>query len=432
MSSAEPHTSDQASLERENQRLQRAVHELSVLNTLAREITGSLDTQEIMRTIVHRSIRSVHAQQGVITLVDSSLTGPAKTLVRAMASTSSREFRLGEALLGWMFLNKCPLLVSDPGADERFRGIAWDPDIHNLLSVPLTVKSDMIGMLSVYNKKNDDRFDDGDERLLAIIAAQSAQVIENARLYEEEKKLSRMREQVHLAAEIQGHLLPSTVPTIPGYEVAGRSVAAQEIGGDYYDFIPLTEGRWSICIGDVSGKGLPASLLMANVQASMRLLAMWDTPPWTAMQFANRLLFQSTSPEKFVTFFSSTLDSVGHRLRFCNAGHNPPLLLSRSGSKQLRTKGIVLGMMPDFQYSEEVVKLEPGSIVVMFSDGVTEAINSHEEEFGEVRLTRIIDRERWRSAAEILDAVFDAVQSHVGKQPQYDDMTLVVLKRLAK
>ncbi|HEY6952760.1 MAG TPA: GAF domain-containing protein, partial [Bacteroidota bacterium] len=260
-----------AKLEEENRRLKRAVEELSILNDLGRAISASLDSQEIMQTIIRRSLRAVNAEQGVITLVDERASQPMKTLVRTMVSSSDHEqFQVNQALLGWMYLNKKPLLLNNPKSDERFRGVRWEESVQTLLCVPLIVKSELKGVLTVFNKRGNGGFSDEDQRLLAIIAVQSGQVIETARLYEEEKAFVKMQEEVRLASRIQSDLLPKTTPTIEGYEIAGRSIPAQVVGGDYFDFIQIEDKRLAICLGDVTGKGLPASLLMANLQATLR------------------------------------------------------------------------------------------------------------------------------------------------------------------
>lgn len=187
------------SLEEENRRLRRAVEELSILNDLARLIGGSLNSQEIMQTIIHRSLRAVHAEQGVITLVDQQANKPMRTLVRSMQSSGDHpQFHLTESILGWMHLNKKPLMINDPLNDDRFHGIRWDPAVKSVLCVPLTIKSVMIGILTAYNKKDGKPFTDDDQRLMAIIAAQSAQVVENARLHEQEQSFLTKQEEQNL------------------------------------------------------------------------------------------------------------------------------------------------------------------------------------------------------------------------------------------
>src|SRR5712692_6084662 len=255
----------------ENRRLKRAIEELSILNDLARAIGASLNSQEVMQTIIHRSLRAVHAEQGVITLVGPQAEDAMKTLVRSVMSSSDHEkFHFNQSLLGWMHLNKKPLILNDPQHDDRFKGVRFDESVLSLLAVPMMVKSALKGILAVYNKKDGKIFTEGDQRLLAIIAAQSAQVVENARLYEEEQALFRMQEEVRLAARIQLDLLPKSPPEIKGYDIAGKSVPAQLVGGDYFDFIPTHDYRLALSVGDVSGKGLPASLLMASLQATLR------------------------------------------------------------------------------------------------------------------------------------------------------------------
>ena len=420
------------SLEEENKRLKRAVEELSVLNDLARAIGASLNTQEIIQTIVRRSLRAVGAEQGVITLVEEQSEQSMKTLVRTMASSGEQEhFHFSQALLGWMHLNKKPLVIGDPKTDERFRGIVWDDSIHSLIAVPLMVKSEVRGVLTVYNKKDAKSFSDDDQRLLAIIAAQSGQVVENARLHEKELALMKMQEELRLAARIQTELLPHTLPEIAGYEIAGKSIPAQEVGGDYYDFIPVDEHRWAFCIGDVSGKGLPASLLMANLQATLRGQTISTVAPKACLERSNQLLFQSTSPEKFATLFYAILDPENHQLYYSNAGHeNPYLCCSRSDTKRLKTGGIPLGMLPDFAFEQELIPLEVDSLLVAFSDGVTEAMNAQEEQFGEERIAAVIDQHKNSSASEIIDHLVAAVKNHAAGHPQSDDITIVVMRRI--
>ncbi|MBL7960816.1 GAF domain-containing protein [bacterium] len=186
-------------LEEENRRLLRAVEELSILNDLARLIGGSMNSQEIMQTIIHRSLRAVHAEQGVITLVDEQANKPMRTLVRSMQSSGDHpQFHLMESILGWMLLHKKPLMINDPLNDDRFRGLRWDAAIKSVLCVPLTIKAVMIGILTAYNKKDGTPFTDDDQRVMAIIAGQSAQVVENARLHEQEKNLLVKQEEQNL------------------------------------------------------------------------------------------------------------------------------------------------------------------------------------------------------------------------------------------
>lgn len=422
-----------AQLQEENQRLRRAVEELSILNDLARAIGASVNSQEIMRTIVHRSIKAINAEQGVITLVEPHDGDAMKTLVRtAVSSAQHASYHFSQSLLGWMYLHKKPLMVLDPKHDDRFQGVAWDPSIRSLVSVPLMVKAELKGVLTVYNKKGSEHFTEDDQRLLAIIAAQSAQVVENARLLEAELDLQKMREEIRLASRIQTDLLPKEQPRIPGYDIAGRSVPAQVVGGDYFDFIPVDDRRIALCLGDVSGKGLPASLLMANLQATLRGQTLLAGSVRDCIRRSNRLLHQSTSSEKFVTLFYGILDQDRHSLSFTNAGHENPFLLSEGGTADRLTEGgVVLSILEEFPYEEATVGLRPGDVLVIFSDGITEAINPAQEMFGEARLAAVIAEHRHKAAADLIEQIIGAVREYAGTAAQTDDMTLVVLKRLS-
>ncbi len=418
-------------LEEENRRLKRAIEELSTLNDLGRAISASLDSQEIMQTIIRRSLRAVTAEQGVITLVDERASQPMKTLVRTMVSSSEHEqFQVNQALLGWMHLNKKPLLLNQPKTDERFHGVRWDESIRTLLCVPLIVKSELKGVLTVFNKRSEEGFSDEDQRLLAIIAVQSSQVIETARLYEEEKAFAKIQEEVRLASKIQSDLLPKSMPAVHGYEIAGTSIPAQVVGGDYFDFISMDEARLAVCLGDVTGKGLPASLLMANLQATLRGQSFLSASPRECLSRSNKLLFHSTSPEKFATLFYALLDTSHHTLSYSNAGQDFPFLFSRNEEPhRLKSGGIMLGAFEEFPFEEETVALSPGDLLVITSDGISEAMNPNLEQFGEDRLQKVIRDHRNAPPADIIDAIISAVRQHASDQPQSDDMTLVVVKR---
>jgi serine phosphatase RsbU (regulator of sigma subunit) len=328
-----------------------------------------------------------------------------------------------------MFINKKPLMINDPPHDDRFRGMRWDPSLRSLLCVPLLIKSVLKGVLTVYNKVGAPAFSEEDQRLLAIIAGQSAQVVENARLYELERSLNRMQEELRVAAAIQDDLLPSEPPRVPGFDIAGRTVPAQMVGGDYFDFIPVDDERLALCIGDVSGKGLPAAMLMANVQATLRGQTNPSVSARECIERANRLLHVSTSADKFVTLFYGILDVERSLLRYCNAGHDNPILLKRTGEiKRLETGGVVLSILETFPYEEEIVRLDRGDMLVMYSDGVAEAVNGNNEFFGEAKLIDVLRAQRGRSAEGVIDAIVGAVAEHTGVVPQADDITVVAVK----
>lgn len=421
-------------LQEENQRLRKAVEELSILNDLARVISSTMTLDDVIENVVKRAVRAVHGQQGMITLVDETAPTEMRTLIRAQNSSSQhQQFHLNQNILGWMMINKKPLLSNDLSADERFTGVRDEGDFRSLLCVPLLVKNRMVGILAVFNKKERGQFSEDDKRLLSIIAAQSGQILENARLYEQEKSFATMQEQVRLASDIQLGLLPKKLPSLPGYDIAGKSIPAQLVGGDYFDFIRIDDSKMAICLGDVSGKGLPASLLMANLQATLRGQTLLTTSAKDCVVRSNMLLFESTSDEKFVTLFYGIVDFEHHDLRFCNAGHDNPFLLSLEEPRvrRLKTGGIVLSIMDSFPFEEEIVPLHKGDILVVYSDGIPEAMNSKQELFGEEHLGEVLAANQNLSAAALIDKVIEAAKAHAGNWPQSDDMTLLVVKRTA-
>ena len=416
----------------ENLRLRKAVDELSVLNDLARVISSAMTLDAVIENVVKKSVKAVHGQQGMITLVDEDVPTEMKTLIRTQNSTSDhQQFHLNQNILGWMMINKKPMMTNDLSSDPRFTGVRTEGEIRSILCVPLLAKNKLIGILAVFNKSEDNGFTEDDKRLLSILATQSAQVLETTRLYQQEQSLKVIQEQVRLAAVIQNDLLPKKFPTIPGYEIVGKSIPAQQVGGDYFDFIPLNKKEMAICVGDVSGKGFPASLLMANLQATLRGQTMVTSSAQQCIKHSNKLLFESTSSEKFATLFYGLLDWEQHKFQFCNAGHDPPIHISHSGhQKRLSTGGIVLGIMDSFPYEEESISLSPNDMIVIYTDGVTEAMDYQQEMFGEENLTSLLMQQHNLSAPEVMDSITAKIKAHIGDHPQYDDITIVVIKRI--
>ncbi len=417
-------------LQEENLRLRKAVEELSILNELARVISSTMNLDLVIENVVKRSVKAVHGQQGMITLVDEQAPTEMKTLIRAQSTSDHQQFHIHQNILGWMMINKKPLLSNDITNDPRFSGVKAEGEQRSLLCVPLLVKNKLIGILAIFNKKDKTDFTQDDQRLLSIIAAQSGQILENARLYETEKSLTTMQEQVKLASKIQTDLLPKKAPEVPGYEIAGKSIPAQLVGGDYFDFIPMNDHKMAVCLGDVSGKGLPASLLMANTQATLRGQTLLASSAKECIERSNTLLYLSTSDEKFVTLFYGILDIKRNELRFCNAGHDNPYLLSEGKEpRRLKTGGIVLSVMETFPYEEEIVTMEPGDMLIIYSDGIPEAMNANQELYSDARLGELLGGCRTLSAMEVIDKVVAAAKAHAGNWPQSDDMTMLVVKR---
>ena len=292
------------------------------------------------------------------------------------------------------------------------------------------VKSSLRGVLTVYNKNHGERFTAEDQRLLAIIAGQSAQVLENARLLEAEKELQHMQEDLRVAARIQQNLLPQLSPEIPEYEITGTTLPAKIVGGDYFDYFPVGPGRFGLALGDVSGKGLPASLLMANVQATLRGQALWARSAAECIDRANRQLFLSTESDRFVTLFFAFLDIREHTITYCNAGQEPPLLMRADGSYQrLTTGGPLLGVSDRIPYEEAALSLQPDDTLLVYSDGLSEAVNPEGAMFGEQGVLAVLQHHRSTGVQAFVDGLLRGVASHSGAALQSDDRTVLVVRR---
>ena len=422
-------------LAKENIRLRSAVDELSILNDIAIAVSSASSLERTIELVVHKCIKHLKVEQATITLLNAERREtPFHTIVRG-ADTSSEvlPYRLDAELTGWMLKNQRPLIVNDLKGDKRFQ--ATDREacaVRSLLSVPLVLKGRMIGLLNLFNKHAGDDFTDADARLLGIIATQSAQVIEHARLFAEEQALKLMQEEMKLAYKIQMDLLPKEAPRFPGYDIAGISIPAKAVGGDYFDFLGLNDHTLALCLGDVSGKGMPAALLMANLQATLRGQALVDPSPSECLRRSNALLFRSTDADKFATLIYGVLDGETNRLRYANAGHNYPLLL-RAGCEPARLDlgGLVLGCLEEFSYPEGAVDFAPGDALLMYSDGITESLDANDEEFGEERLAAVFLAGGAETASQLIDRIVLAVREHAGGLSQMDDMTLLVIRRTA-
>ncbi len=243
------------------------------------------------------------------------------------------------------------------------------------------------------------------------------------------EELERKKAELQVAADIQSSFLPKDIPRMAGFDCAAASVPAREVGGDFYDIFPGSDGRYTLVIADVAGKGVPASLLMALSRTAMRIVSRWEKTPERVLEESNTIFIRDSGSTSFVTLFYAILDTGRRRLTYVNAGHNPPMLFRADGTfEDLDPTGPVIGLLEDTVYEERSVHMSTGDILVMYTDGVTEAINAAEEMFSEERLRSTILRNRSLPAAELIGAIRAAVESFCGGTPQFDDITLVMLK----
>ena len=298
--------------------------------------------------------------------------------------------------------------------------------------VPMQIQNELRGVLCLGEKMSRDEYSTRDLEFLYSLGNLAIISLENARLFKEAIEKQRLEDELLIAREIQKGLLPSKLPEIPNFELAATNISSKQVGGDYYDVIAAGDSRYVLAIGDVSGKGTPASLLMANLQATIRALVPLGLSISELTKRVNDIIYESTSSDRFITFFWGMFDADKRSLTYVNAGHNHPYLVRADGRKErLEKGGMILGIMSTLiPYEEETVELRSGDLLVTFTDGVSEAMNKDAEEYGEPRLEEVLKNTHTNSAQEVLEAIHLDVKEHCGDFPQSDDITLLVVKAL--
>lgn len=423
-------------LREENAELRRSVEELSVLNELAATIGGVTALDNLLDLILERATAAVGAEQGAIFLVTEETEEPAQmhTLIRSGPEPSNQpSFRLSDAIFGWMQIYHKPIIVNSPATDERF-AVGTESELpRSVLAVPMLIRSRLVATLVLFNSNAEEGFSAENRRLLSIIAMQSAQVLENARLHTQELELLRVQQEIELASRIQRTLLPSIIPDLGEYEIAGRTEQHHAVGGDFYDMITCDSEQSSgtiFCLGDVCGKGLPASLLMSTVLAIVRTQTLFTTSPTDILERANRMLHASTDDDQFVTLMMVHLDRTSGELTCANAGHDQPVVLRIDGEPEtINERGAMLGIVAEHRVPERRLRLAPGEMLLLYSDGFSEGIDRDGKEFGVDRLVGLVNKLRIHPLDAIIERVFAHIEENLDSSREQDDRTLLLLRR---
>jgi hypothetical protein len=393
-------------------RLQR-----TVLSNLNQQMLGTTDIESLLHLV------AVHLHQALqnraVVIFSRGFHDPGFT---ATASVGITEPILGKV----RFEPGCRLLANlkevftpqerDLPDQERLRL----QDLKTALIVPILLRSEAIGFLSLGPKFSGEPYDSQEVGFLATVAEQTAVGVDRCRLH-------LLQQDAERALAIQRNLLPKNTPQIPGYQLSGAWYPARLASGDYYDVLTFGEDKFGLCIGDVVGKGLPAAMLMSNLQAHVRASASQTMAPRDLCERINRLTANNIESGKFITFFYALVDGRSRRISYANAGHNPPILLRGTGEiLRLKEGGALLGVFPNCVYRQEETELNAGDRLVLFTDGVSEAQDSSYDEFGEERLIELITKHRGRSALEMQEAVIKAV-SDFSRGDLYDDVTVLVM-----
>jgi sigma-B regulation protein RsbU (phosphoserine phosphatase) len=381
--------------------------EINLLYRAAETIGASLDAQEVPRLLLAETERVIPSDRAVVLI--------------------------GDAAPSDEWASEAPL-ISSVRATGR-------PDYNDAaLCVPVRAGADVLGVVvlgrSIGGRANGRVFTAGDEKLLLGLASQAGVALERARLHEQETIRLRMEEELAIAHRIQLTLLPAHVPRIDGWDFAATYQAARHVGGDFYDFLDhrLGERRLGLVIADVTGKGVPAALMMAYSRAILRAEAMAGRSPLDVLANANRLIMQERQTRPFLSAFVAELDLDGGRLAYANAGHDAPLLISAGGRecRELEAPGVILGAFGDIGLESRDVALAAGDTVVMYTDGVTEARDPQGMLFGDERLAAAAVAGTLSGPADdVLGSIIDAVAAFTAGAEQADDLTIVVVRRLA-
>src|SRR5687768_14161986 len=407
---------------------------LALISKVGITLLASASLNETLDQIVSLVFEAVPADRCLLMMREDS----GQELRVAVARLRDRvgevgEIRVSRNVLDEVVMRGKSVLTSDAQHDPRFAsGTVVLQGIRSVLAVPLGVSEKVFGIIYADSPIADGRFTEDHLKVLTTLASVAAIRVENARLAEARLQQERLERELQLAMEIQQRFQPTAPPMVAGYELQGISFPCYEIGGDYYDFIERDDGRLVIALGDVSGKGTAAALLMSSLHASVHAQAGSHDTLSETISAVNRYLADNIPPNRFVTLFYAELDPASGSLSFLNAGHNPPLIIHSAGTvEQLASGGLPLGIKPDAEYREGRTQLQPGDVLVIYSDGVTEAASPNGEEFGPTRLYEVVSRNVDASAAGIRDRIESALTKFSQGTQAADDITLVIVKRQA-
>jgi sigma-B regulation protein RsbU (phosphoserine phosphatase) len=346
----------------------------------------------------------------------------------------SPEFEVSRGVVERVASECKPILTSDAQSDEwlgqrqSVRGLK----LRAVLGVPLQLKGICIGVVYVDNRLQTGIFSQEDIDLLEGISSSAAIAIENARLYQLAIEKGRLERELQVAREVQSNLIPQKNPEITGWEFSASWQPARQVSGDFYDYIPLDETQLGIVIADVTDKGMPAALFMADSRSIVRASVSIPTHPANAISSANRLISADSANGMFVSLFYGKLDTESGKLTYVNAGHNPPYLYNAKldSFSEFERTGLALGIESEAEFEQREIQLQHGDFILLYTDGVTEATNAEEDLYGKDRLASLLNQHRRSNVIKIKAAIEDAVTEFIGDISPSDDITMMLVKRI--
>ena len=390
--------------------------ELEAVYEVGLAIASTLNLDELSEGVLLRAVSLSDARRGALYLVEDG------------------RFRL-QTTIGGDARNEMPL--DDPQL-PRLDGQSDDcqdvlPGASYALALPIEIEGAKRGLLAIGDKESRrgvGPFAEADRRTLGLFANQAAIALENAHLHRQALEKERLEREMELAAEIQRRLLPKEMPALDGFEIVGWNRPTWQVGGDYFDFLPLADGRLGLVVADVTGKGLAAALLVSTVHSALQLLFDSAAVDVDLLARLNEHIVHSSSPNKFITMILADLDPATGEIRSLNAGHNPGMLVRADGAiSQLTPGGMPLGLLPGASYHAQTLQIEPGELLCLYSDGITECESLDEEEFGEQRLEELLLEQRDQPLADIMKHIERTMDDFARGRSQSDDQTVVLLRR---
>lgn len=407
---------------------------LSLLYHLSQQFNSSLDLDEVLNRVMDEVISAVKAERGFVMLKDNNEKLTFR-VARGMEQQTIEdpEFQVSRSVIDKVASEGKPILTSDAQSDLRFnmRQSVMTMGLRAILCVPLKIKDKLTGVIYVDNRLHAGIFTPADMELLTYIASSAAIAIENARLYEVAIEKGRLEQELQTARKVQAGLLPREIPKITGWDFDAFWQPAREVGGDYYDFIPLGGELLGLVIADVTDKGMPAALFMASTKNIIRASAGSCDKISEEIAKANRLIEVESNDRMFVSLVYACLDLASGTMTYVNAGHNPPLYYSARKKEifQLERTGMWLGVDPNNQFTQQEITLGQNDLVLFYTDGVPDAINMEEVEFGMSRLENVLLKSTLLSSDKIRQAILKEISEFISPAEPFDDITLMVIKR---
>ncbi|MFI5252499.1 MAG: GAF domain-containing SpoIIE family protein phosphatase [Bacteroidota bacterium] len=404
-----------------NRRLDRKVQELNTLFDLSKEFNIILDSDRLMKLLTFSLLGQVGTNKFFISLKHDGN-------MQIMQSRVGNDFN--PDLPKYLATVRSPVIVQAIKSPKVKQIKSHLNDLGIRVLIPLQIHNETMGVIGVGDRMRKEPYSQTDIEFLSSLGNLAIISIENARLFRDAIEKQKMEDELLIAREIQKGLLPDKLPFIRGFEMDAINISSKQVGGDYYDIIPISPTKYVIAIGDVSGKGTPASLLMASLQATIRALVPLNLSLSELTKQVNDLICHNTGSDRFITFFWGIIDTENHTLNYVNAGHNPPYIFRSNGAIQRLDKGgIILGVMKTMvPYQEDRVAFFKNDVLLLFTDGVSESMDKNGQEYGEDRLEAIAKESLTLPPDAILSNIIASVKEHSKDTPQSDDITMIVVK----